>query len=127
MPLVVVVYRGFPPTTHCRKVDKPKILTDACVLAVAEELKKDNWEVKANVEGYSKPSKVGPLVPDIVAQKKGCLKRICQIATPEMFDGNKDRYHEFKDYCDEYDFHFYIVEKNGTRKEVDPQSCFKGK
>ncbi len=102
-----------------KRVEEPH---DACVLAVAEELKKDNWTVKANVDGYSKPSKVGPLIPDVVAQKKGCLTRICQIATPEMFEGNKDRYQEFKNYCDEYDFHFYIVEQDGKRKEVDPRS-----
>jgi hypothetical protein len=106
------------------KVDEPH---DTCVLAVAEELKKDKWEVSANVEGYSKPSKVGPMVPDIVASKKGCLSRICQIATEEMFEGNKARYAEFKNYCAEYDFHFYIIDKDGKSKEIDPRSFAKKK
>lgn len=94
---------------------------DACVLEIAKELKQDNWEVNANLEGWSKPSKVGPLVPDVQAKKKGCLTRICQVATPEMFEGNKERYLEFKNYCDEYDFHFYVI-KGGKRQQVDPQT-----
>ena len=36
---------------------------DACVRAVAEELKRDNWLVKADVEGYEKPSEVSQRLP----------------------------------------------------------------
>jgi hypothetical protein len=97
---------------------------DACVLAIAEELKKDKWEVKANLEGWKKPEKVGPMVPDVVAQKKGCLTRLCQVATEEMFQGDKARYVEFQNYCDEYDYKFYIV-KDGKRQEIDPRSLAK--
>jgi hypothetical protein len=97
---------------------------DACVLAIAEELKKDKWEVKANLEGWNKPEKVGPMVPDVVAQKKGCLTRLCQVATEEMFQGDKARYAEFKNYCDEYDYKFFIV-KDGKRQEIDPRSLVK--
>ena len=97
---------------------------DACVLAIAEELKKDKWEVKANLDGWKKPEKVGPMVPDVVAQKKGCLTRLCQVATEEMFQGDKARYVEFKNYCDEYDYKFYIV-KDGKRQEIDPRSLAK--
>lgn len=97
---------------------------DACVLAIAEELKKDKWEVKANLEGWNKPEKVGPMVPDVVAQKKGCLTRLCQVATEEMFKGDKARYVEFKNYCDEYDYKFFIV-KDGKRQEIDPRSLVK--
>jgi hypothetical protein len=98
---------------------------DACVLAIAEELKKEKWEVNANIEGYSKPAKIGPYIPDLVAKKEGCLTRICEIATEEMFDGDKDRYIEFKNYCDEYDFHFYVIDKDGTRRQVDPKNLSK--
>jgi hypothetical protein len=97
---------------------------DACVLAIAEELKKDKWEVKANLEGWNKPEKVGPMVPDVVAQKKGCLTRLCQVATEEMFQGDKARYVEFKNYCDEYDYKFFIV-KDGKRQEIDHRSLVK--
>jgi hypothetical protein len=96
---------------------------DSCVMAVAEELKRDNWNVKANLEGYEKPSTIAEsYVPDVQAEKKGCLTRICEIATPEMFEGNKGRYIEFKNYCDEYDFHMYVVDKDGKRQQIDPRT-----
>ena len=96
---------------------------DACVRAVAEELKKDHWTVKADLEGYQKPSAVGKgYLPDVQAEKEGCLTRICEVVTPEMFEGNRDRYLEVKDYCDEYDFHMYIVDKDGKRREIDPKT-----
>jgi hypothetical protein len=96
---------------------------DACVMAVAEELKRDNWLVKADLEGYEKPPMIAArYVPDIQAEKKGCITRICEIATPEMFEGDIQRYAEFKNYCNEYDFHMYVVDKDGTRKQIDPQT-----
>ena len=100
---------------------------DACVLAIAEELKKDRWEVKANLPGWGTPSKVGALVPDVEAKKKGCLTRICEVATEEMFQGDKARYAEFKNYCGEYDFHFYVIGKDGKREQIDPESLAKKK
>jgi hypothetical protein len=98
---------------------------DACVLAIAEELKKDKWEVNANLGGWSKPSKVGPFVPDVAAKKEGCLTRICEVATEEMFKGKKERYAAFKNYCDEYDFHLYVISKDGKRVQIDPQTLAK--
>ena len=101
---------------------KTQVNHDSCVMAVAEELKRDNWTVKADLEGYEKPSTIaGSYVPDIQAEKKGCLTRICEIATADMFEGNKERYIEFKNYCDEYDFQMYVVDKNGKRQQIDPQ------
>jgi hypothetical protein len=104
-----------------KKTEEPH---DACVLEIAEELKKDNWEVKANLEGWSAPSKVGPFVPDVEAKKKGCLTRICEVATPEMVNGDKKRYAEIKNYCDEYDFRFYMI-KDDKRVQVDLQTLTK--
>ena len=99
---------------------------DECVRAVADELKRDNWTVKADLKGYEKPTEIGKgYFPDIKAEKKGCLTRICEVATPEMFEGNKARYFEFKNYCDEYDFHFYVVDKDGKRKQIDPETLGK--
>ena len=96
---------------------------DACVRAVADELKKDNWTVKADLEGYQKPSAIGKdYLPDVQAEKKGCLTRICEIVTPEMLEGNKEKYAEVKNYCNEYDFHMYVVDKDGKRRQVDPES-----
>jgi len=96
---------------------------DACVRAVAEELKKDNWTVKADLAGYQKPSAVGKgYLPDVQAEKKGCLTRICEVVTPEMFEDNREKYLEVKDYCDEYDFHMYVIDNNGKRRQIDPET-----
>ncbi len=104
-----------------KKKDKPEETHDACVRVVAEELKRANWSVKANLEGYEKPAALAEgYVPDVRAEKKGCLTRICEIATPEMFEGNLKRYQDFKNYCDEYDFHMYVVDKDGKRRQIDP-------
>ena len=92
---------------------------DACVREIASELKKDNWTVKASLEGWDNPTKLGNSTPDVEA-KKGCLKRICEVATEEMFEADKKGYTELRNYCDEYDFHFYIVDKDGKRKQIDP-------
>jgi len=105
------------------KKGKPQTNHDACVRAVADELKRDNWAVKANLEGYEKPSAIGKgYRPDVQAEKKGCLTRICEVATPEMFEGNMQRYLEFKNYCNEYDFHMYVVDIDGKRRQIDPQT-----
>ena len=100
---------------------------DACVLEIAQALKKDKWEVNANLEGWKKPEKVGPYVPDVVAKKQGCLTRICEVATPEMFEGDKNYYNELKSYCEEYDYHFYIIGKDGKPQQIDPRSLVKRK
>jgi hypothetical protein len=102
-----------------RRLKKDKDSHDACVSVIAEELRKDKWEVNANLEGWKKPSRIGSFVPDVEAKKEGCLTRICEVATKEMFDGDKKRYLEFKNYCDEYDFHFYLM-KDGKRVKIDP-------
>jgi len=93
---------------------------DQCVRTIAEDLKKDNWLVKANTEGWEKPSEVGGVVPDVLAHK-GCLKRICQIVSEKDFEGNKTQYRDFKNYCKEYDFQLYVVDKNGKPKQVDAE------
>lgn len=98
---------------------------DECVRELAQELKADKWNVKANVEGAEKPAKVGGFIPDIDATKKGCLRRICEVVTEKDFQGDKERYREFRNYCDEYDFHFYVVDKDGKRRQVDPKTLGK--
>jgi hypothetical protein len=97
---------------------------DECVRTIAGELKREEWNVKADVEGEEKPSRIGTFTPDIEATK-GCLRRICQVVTEKDFKGNKQAYIEFKNYCDEYDFHFYVVDKDGKRREIDPKKLGK--
>ena len=97
---------------------------DQSIRTLANELKKDKWEVKTNVEGAEKPPKIGAFTPDILAIKGG-LKRVCEILTEKDFDGDNKRYIEFKAYCDEYDFHFYVLDKNGKRQKIDPYTFVK--
>lgn len=98
---------------------------DECVRELVQELKADKWDVKANIEGAEKPFRIGSFTPDIEATKKGCLQRICEVLTEKDFKGNKEAYIEFKNYCDEYDFHFYVVDKDGKRRQIDPQTLGK--
>jgi len=94
---------------------------DDFVREIANELKMNQWSVRANVEGSEKPPKIGKLTPDIEATK-GCLRRICEVVTEKDFQDNKEQYIEFKNYCDEYDFHLYIVDKDGKRRQIDPKT-----
>ena len=94
---------------------------DECVRTIAEDLKKDNWLVKANTEGWEKPSEIGGTIPDVTAHK-GCLKRICQVVSEKDFEGNKTQYRDFKNYCKEYDFQLYVIGKNGKLNAVDLQT-----
>jgi hypothetical protein len=97
---------------------------DECVRNIAEELKKDNWLVKANTEGWEKPTEIGGFIPDVLAQK-GCLKRICEVVSEKDFEGNKTQYRDFKNYCKEYDFHLYVRNKNGKLESVDVETFTK--
>jgi hypothetical protein len=100
---------------------------DECVRELAQELRADKWDVKANMEGAEKPANIGVFTPDIEATKKGCLRRVCEVLTEKDFQGDKQRYIEFKNYCDEYDFHFYVVDKDGKRRQIDPETLGKNK
>ena len=106
-----------------KKVDQQKTRKES-IRRLADELKKENWEVKANAEGIEKPPKIGIFTPDILATE-GDLKRICQVLTEKDFRGDKQRYIEFKTYCDEYDFHFYVIDKDGKRQQIDPSDLGK--
>jgi hypothetical protein len=103
------------------KDSKDKETHDHCVSIIADELKKNKWAVKANLEGWEKPTKHGGIQPDIEA-KKGCLTRICEVVNEETLSMDKAQLAALKDYCEEYDFHVYVVDKDGKRKLIDPQA-----
>jgi hypothetical protein len=105
-----------------KKKAEPQGIRDECVRAVADELKKDKWEVRADLPGFEKPNKIGGFQPKLEAKKPGCMRRICEVVTEEMFEGDKQRYLEVKNYCDEYDFHMYVVDEDGKRREIDPNT-----
>jgi hypothetical protein len=109
------------------KQKKPEERNNACVREIAEEMKKDKWKIKADLPGFEKPAKIGEFQPKLEANKKGCMRRICEVVTEEMFEDDKQRYIEVKNYCDEYDFHMYIIDKDGKRKEIDPNTFGKDK
>jgi len=49
--------------------------------------------VKADLAGHDKPSEISKgYILIFKRKKKGVLTRICEVATPEMFEGNKKRY-----------------------------------
>ena len=102
-----------------KKVDKQKS-HDKCVREIVDELKRDQWDVKANVEGEEKPEKIGGFTPDVEA-RKGCLGRICEVLTEEDFKDNQ-RYIEFKNYCEEYDFSLFVIDKDGKRRKINPET-----
>jgi hypothetical protein len=79
---------------------------------------------KSNIENAEKPAEASAPSPDIGALK-GNLHKICKIVTEKDFKGDKQAYTEFKNYCDEYDFHLYVVDKDGKRKEFDPKTIAK--
>jgi hypothetical protein len=101
-----------------------KATHDECVRTLAEDLKKEKWNVKANVEGYEKPPKIGENTPDLEA-KKGCLRRICQVISEDELKADKEQYKEFKYYCEEYDFQLYTADKNGKLSLFDPKTLKK--
>jgi hypothetical protein len=45
-----------------------------------------------------------------------------EVVTEEMFEGDRQRYLEVRNYCDEYDFRFYVVDKDGKRRRIDPEA-----
>jgi hypothetical protein len=105
-----------------REKTKERERHDECVREIAKELQTDKWTVKANIEGKEKPAKIGKFTPDIDATKKGCVRRVCEVLTENDFKGNKQAYIELKNYCDEYDFRLYVVDKDGNRKQIDPRT-----
>jgi hypothetical protein len=73
------------------------------------------------LDGWNKPAKVYSKIPDVLAKKEGFIIGICEIAAPEIFSSDKERNQELKNYCHEYDFHFYII-KNDKQVEIDPEN-----
>ena len=94
---------------------------DNCVRVIADELRRDKWAVKANVEGYEKPSEVHGHRPDIEA-KKDCLTRICEVATDETLEADKEELADLRSYCENYDFHLYLLGKDGKRRKIGQES-----
>ncbi len=101
-----------------KKVDEQKS-HDECVRELAIELNQYMWDVIANVKARRNQPK-SEFTTDIEA-RKGCLRRICEVLTEKDFRGGKQWYTELKNYSDEYDFCFYVVDKDAKRRKIDPR------
>jgi hypothetical protein len=97
---------------------------DDFVREITGELKRDKLDERANIASEEKQAKIGELT-NVVDAKQSSLRRICEILTEKDFGGDKQRYIEFKNYCDEYDFSFYKLDKNGKRFKIDPATLGK--
>ncbi len=63
---------------------------DACVREIAEELKKDKWEVKAESGRLGKALPDQRKISSRHRSQKGCFSRICEVATEEMFRATRN-------------------------------------
>ena len=103
-----------------KKTTDERKRNDECVREIASELKRDRLKLEANVVGGEKSSIIGEFTPEIEARKDS-LSRICEVLTEKDFE-DKLRYIEFRNYCAEYDFGFYVVDKDGKRRKIDPET-----
>ena len=63
---------------------------DATVRNTANRLKKQGYDVKADVSGFKQPDTIGGFRPDIAA-KKGEKKIIVEVETPDSVDSTRDQ------------------------------------
>jgi hypothetical protein len=70
---------------------------DAKVNQTARQLRKQGWDVKADLPGYPCPAPIGKgkRVPDIEA-KKGARHRIIDVETPETVERDKEQHTVFR-------------------------------
>ena len=93
---------------------------DKAVRKKANELKREGWEVKADISGFEKPSPVGrkELIPDIEATKAGA-KRLYEIETPESMIPDKKQREVFRRHAKNKPrttFHTIETSKNKTKR-----------
>ena len=66
------------------------------VRKTVNKLKREGWNVKADLPGFQKPGPIGKgnFIPDIVAKKKGA-KRIIEVETPDTMKKDKKQHEAF--------------------------------
>ena len=69
---------------------KSKSKPDTEVRDIANRMKKQGYEVKADISGFGKPDTIGGYRPDVVA-KKGSQRKIYEVETPESVDSARDK------------------------------------
>jgi Holliday junction resolvase len=70
---------------------------DQKVRQVAKKLKKEGWQVKADLSGYDQPDPIGKggFIPDVVATKVGA-ERIIEVETSETLKADKKQHEAFR-------------------------------
>ena len=70
---------------------------DATVRKEANRLKREGWDVKADIPGFERPESIGKdrRVPDITATKAGA-ERIIEVETPDTVETDKDQQATFR-------------------------------
>ncbi|MBU4226471.1 MAG: hypothetical protein KKC71_11720 [Chloroflexi bacterium] len=70
---------------------------DAVVRREANKLKREGWNVEADIPGFDKPKPIGKdqKVPDIRAIKAGAEK-IIEVETPDTIEKDKDQQATFR-------------------------------
>ncbi len=63
---------------------------NAEVQRIANQFKKQGFEVKADISGFSKPNTISGYRPDVVAMK-GKQRKIIEVETPDSVDSARDR------------------------------------
>ncbi len=70
---------------------------DAKVRQLAQELEKQDWDVRAAIPGYEQPDPVGKdkYIPDIQAVKKGA-ERLIEVETEKTIESDKKQQAAFR-------------------------------
>lgn len=69
---------------------------DSRVKQLAHRLRREGWNVKADIPGFQRPDPIGKrnLIPDITAQKRGA-KKIIEVETPETMKKDRKQHETF--------------------------------
>lgn len=60
------------------------------VRRTANQLKKQGYNVKADIIGFSRPDTIDGFRPDVIAQK-GNIRKIVEVETPDSVDSVRDQ------------------------------------
>lgn len=80
-----------------KRSTREQSLHDRKIASTARRLEKKGYKVKADIQGYEKPSKIGKkkLMPDIEASKRG-IRRIIEVETKGSLKKDKAQQSTFR-------------------------------
>ena len=70
---------------------------DREVLKVVRQLKRDGWDVSADLPAFPKPAPIGAegRIPDVEAHKRG-HRKLVEVETPESLETDRDQQETFR-------------------------------